>query len=234
MGVKRTRKVFFGKHLLPEPDDKSLCRKMCDMKENQPDTDDELTMAQAVEICKCSPQNINAAVSKGRIKFRWKGSQRLFQRDSVLAWNKKRPKLRGRPPKPKPGFIRLVGTAGAGPGQDDPADGDETVSLTDLFGDKCVMVRVRGNSMRDRHITDGDFVVVQQHPSAVVGDTVMAQVNEKHVIKRLIAYNSGTGRADMTPTVALVPCDGPSKGKEIPVNDDVTVLGVVVGVVRKC
>ena len=55
---------------------------------------------------------------------------------------------------------------------------EETLPLPEDFtGDgDLFMLRVRGESMIDAGILDGDFVVVRQQPTAEAGDTVVAGI----------------------------------------------------------
>lgn len=53
----------------------------------------------------------------------------------------------------------------------------ETISLSDVIGNREVFVlQVRGESMRDEHILDGDFVMVEKTSTARPGDIVVALV----------------------------------------------------------
>jgi repressor LexA len=54
----------------------------------------------------------------------------------------------------------------------------ETISLTDIIGNRDVFVlQVRGDSMRDEHILDGDYVLVERTRTAREGEIVVALVN---------------------------------------------------------
>jgi repressor LexA len=54
----------------------------------------------------------------------------------------------------------------------------ETISLTDIIGNRDVFVlQVRGDSMRDEHILDGDYVLVEKTRTAREGEIVVALVN---------------------------------------------------------
>lgn len=75
--------------------------------------------------------------------------------------------------------LQAVGGVGAGPGRDDPADRFEAVRVPDLGlpGD-VVVYRVRGESMADRGIRDGDWVLVRTHPEHKPGDLVVAYLHD--------------------------------------------------------
>lgn len=51
--------------------------------------------------------------------------------------------------------------------------------------DQCFMLRVRGDSMIEAGIFDGDHVVVRQQPYADDGDIVVALLEEEATVKRL-------------------------------------------------
>ena len=53
----------------------------------------------------------------------------------------------------------------------------ETISLSDIVGNRDVFaLQVRGDSMRDEHIVDGDYVFVEKVSVAHEGDIVVALV----------------------------------------------------------
>jgi repressor LexA len=86
------------------------------------------------------------------------------------------------------------------------------------------VLRVRGNSMIDEQIRDGDFVVVEERPQARDGETVVALVDgHEATLKRL--YREGA-------TVRLQPANA-TLGPIVLAADRVQVQGVVVGVIRK-
>jgi repressor LexA len=58
------------------------------------------------------------------------------------------------------------------------SENPETISLTDIIGNRDVFVlQVRGDSMRDEHILDGDYVLVEKTRTAREGEIVVALVN---------------------------------------------------------
>jgi repressor LexA len=74
--------------------------------------------------------------------------------------------------------VPLVGDVAAGTGVLAAENVEETLPVPEDFtGDgQLFMVRVRGDSMIDAGILDGDFVVVRQQPEADPGDTVVAGI----------------------------------------------------------
>ena len=77
----------------------------------------------------------------------------------------------------------MIGEIAAGGPIEAYQDASETLSVPELLapsGDAYVL-RVRGDSMIDAHIADGDFVVIRPQETARNGDIVVAQVEENAV-----------------------------------------------------
>ena len=87
------------------------------------------------------------------------------------------------------------------------------------------VLRVRGESMIDEHIQDGDYVVVHGRSTADDGEMVIALVNgTSATVKRLYREPGGWVRLQ------------PSNDRMRPIRahgDDVLIQGIVVGVIRK-
>ena len=89
------------------------------------------------------------------------------------------------------------------------------------IGDAYVL-HVRGDSMIDAHITDGDFVVIRPQQTAHDGDIVVAQVEENAVtLKRFFREK---GRVRLQPA---------NERYEPMFYDDVRIQGKLVGVIRR-
>jgi repressor LexA len=87
------------------------------------------------------------------------------------------------------------------------------------------VLRVRGNSMVDEQICDGDFVVVNQRQRADNGETVIALVNgSSATVKKY--YRERDGR------IRLQPANETMQPLYVHEND-VTIQGIVVGVMRR-
>lgn len=83
-------------------------------------------------------------------------------------------------------------------------------------------LRVRGDSMKDAGILDGDVVVVRQQPRADAGDIVVAMVGDEATVKR---FRLKRGRIELHPeNDAYTPI--------VPEPGDVKILGKVVEVRR--
>ncbi len=90
-----------------------------------------------------------------------------------------------------------------------------------VSGDNCFMLRIRGDSMMDDGILDGDLVIVRQQPTADNGETVVGLIGDEATVKR---FYRESGRVRLQPANASMD----------PIFvDDVTILGRVVGVVRR-
>jgi len=91
---------------------------------------------------------------------------------------------------------------------------------------RSYVLKVRGQSMIDEHIKDGDFIVVHERNQADNGQTVVALVQgTSATVKRF--YREPGGWIRLEPANPAVPA--------LRVNErDVVVQGVVVGVIRKC
>jgi repressor LexA len=95
--------------------------------------------------------------------------------------------------------------------------------LVPRSGDAFVL-QVRGDSMIEEHIQDGDYVVVESRPHARAGETVVALIRgEEATLKRF----RPRGR-----TVRLEPANASLKPLDVPA-DEVEIRGVVRGLVRR-
>ncbi len=128
---------------------------------------------------------------------------------------------------PKAVELPLLGSVAAGLPLESQTTG-ETVSVPDSFvrrtGNHYVL-KVRGQSMIDAQIADGDFVVVQDKPSADNGEMVIAMMADSTAtVKRY--YRERDGRIRLQPANDSM--------QPIYVNEnEISVRGVVVGVLRR-
>jgi len=89
--------------------------------------------------------------------------------------------------------IPLIGTVDAGFPKNDQLFG-KSIALDDWLLDHdrpTYMIEVKGNSMRDAHIVEGDFVVVERTESFAPGDIVVARIDGAWTIKFLREANNG-------------------------------------------
>lgn len=101
----------------------------------------------------------------------------------------------------------------------------ETISLADFVRSKEVFVlQVRGDSMQDEHIVDGDYVLVEKTKTAHNGEIVAALVDgSDSTLKRF--YKEGD-------KIRLQPSNAAMKPIIVPAID-VQLQGRVIGVLRK-
>jgi repressor LexA len=86
------------------------------------------------------------------------------------------------------------------------------------------VLRVRGNSMIEDQIRDGDYVIVESRPEARDGETVVALIRgEDATLKRFFRRGS---------MVRLEPANAALAALEVPARD-VQVRGVVRGLLRR-
>jgi repressor LexA len=102
----------------------------------------------------------------------------------------------------------------------------ETMIVPEEFAGKgnTYMLRVKGDSMIDEQIRDGDYIVVEKRRTARDGETVVALLrNEEVTLKKFYREN---GR------ITLVPAN-PALEPIVANPGDVTIQGVVIAVLRK-
>ena len=104
-------------------------------------------------------------------------------------------------------------------------DHREAMALFPDAGDKDIFVlRVKGSSMIEDHIQDGDYVIVERRDVAQNGETVVALIdNERATLKRFYREN---GRVRLQPA-------HPDMKPIIVREGDFAIQGVVIGVLRK-
>jgi repressor LexA len=91
----------------------------------------------------------------------------------------------------------------------------------DFGGAKVFALKVRGDSMIEAGIFEGDLVVVRSQEKAEPRDIVVALVDGEATVKRL----AGQGRQ-----LVLMPAN--KRYEPIPVTSDTKILGKVIGVIR--
>jgi repressor LexA len=121
--------------------------------------------------------------------------------------------------------IPLLGVVAAGSPIESMPDPERISVPPDLLrsGDHYVL-RVRGDSMVEDGIHDGDFVVVQSSSEAVDGDVVVALVDDEVTLKRMYRETGDTIR--LQPSNAALP---PLYVRA----EQLRVQGIVVGLLRR-
>ncbi len=125
--------------------------------------------------------------------------------------------------RPTPAYVPVVGRiAAGGPILADQVVEDVFPLPRQLVGDgQLFLLQVKGDSMIDAAISDGDWVVVRQQPSADNGDIVAAMLDGEATVK---TFRRRDGHVWLLPSnPAYDPIDG----------DAATVLGRVTAVLRR-
>jgi repressor LexA len=120
--------------------------------------------------------------------------------------------------------LPLIGRIAAGQPME-AIENPETISLNDFTRAKDVFVlEVRGNSMQDEHIVNGDYVLVEKVSTAQNGDIVVALVaNGDATLKRF--FLEGEQVRLQPSNTAMAPIFVPAA--------DLQIQGRVIGVLRK-
>jgi len=129
--------------------------------------------------------------------------------------------------RPPSNGLPLFGVVAAGAPVEAVAN-EERLDFDALFGGtQNFALKVRGQSMIEDHIDDGDFVVIKKQDSARDGERVVARIDNEVTLKR---YYRDKGH------VRLEPAN--SKMQPIVLDEakapNAEILGILVGVLRKC
>ncbi len=122
--------------------------------------------------------------------------------------------------------IPLVGDVAAGTGVLAAENIEETVPMPEDFtgAGQLFMLRVRGDSMIDVGILDGDYVVVRQQADAETGETVVAGIpGDEATVKTLLRRR---GKVVLRP-------ENPTMDEMVFEPGDVQIYGKVVSLLRR-
>jgi repressor LexA len=123
------------------------------------------------------------------------------------------------------GGLPYLGQVAAGAPIEAPAQNDR-LEFNELFGGaNHYVLRVRGQSMIDSHIEDGDYVVIRKQHNADNGDRIVAMVDNEVTLKRFYKEKDH---------IRLEPANGKMAPIMVDSTRDVHILGVLIGVMRKC
>ena len=158
---------------------------------------------------------------------------RTLERKGYLRRDPHRPRAVGvRPPEqeqtdgeelPTPAYVPVVGRiAAGGPILAEEAIEDFFPLPKELVGEGSLfLLKVVGDSMIEAAITDGDWVVVRQQPTAENGDVVAAMLDNEATVKTFRRRNGHVWLLPQNPAYEPIP------------GDEATVLGRVVAVLRR-
>ncbi len=121
--------------------------------------------------------------------------------------------------------LPLLGRVAAGPTLS-AEQVDERLNFSELFcGRDHFALKVEGRSMIEDHIDDGDYVVIRKQPEVENGERVVARVNGGVTLKRFYRDKD---------KVRLEPANGTMKPIVVEPEDQAEIIGVLVGVLRRC
>ncbi|MGH9169294.1 MAG: transcriptional repressor LexA [Acidimicrobiales bacterium] len=122
--------------------------------------------------------------------------------------------------------VPLLGTVAAGTGVIAEETVEELLPMPEDFtgGGELFMLKVRGDSMIDAGILDGDYVVVRRQPEAEPGEVVVAGIPGEEATVKTFRRRRGK--------VVLVPANPALTEMEFK-PDDVEIYGRVVTVLRR-
>lgn len=119
--------------------------------------------------------------------------------------------------------IPLLGYVTAGQPVDIPEDYARVTVPRHMVRRNCYALRVRGHSMIDDHIQDGDIIVVERRETAENGESVVAMINGTQVtLKRFYIEADG---------IRLQPAN-PAMDPIYLRHEELQILGIVTGVIR--
>jgi repressor LexA len=131
--------------------------------------------------------------------------------------------------RPEPAGIPLVGRIAAGAPITAVENHEDTIPLRPDWlgtgGQDVFALRVRGDSMIDVHIVDGDLVLVRKQETAGSGDIVAALLDGEATVKRFGREGGAVVLRPEHPTMKPIVVD-PGRG-------EFRILGKVVGVMRQ-
>ena len=122
--------------------------------------------------------------------------------------------------------VPVIGDVAAGTGVLAAENIEEVMPLpSDFTGEgELFMLRVRGDSMIELGILDGDFVVASKQPTANEGDVVVAGIpNDEATVKSFSQSNDQIILTPANPTMSPMRFDA----------NEITIYGKVVSVLRK-
>ena len=120
--------------------------------------------------------------------------------------------------------LALVGQVAAGV-PIEAVEGNDSISVPDEFvrRDNTFCLRVKGESMVDEGIRDGDYIIVEGRDGANAGETVVALIGDEATVKKYYPGENGTVRLQpANPTMEPIFVNA----------DDLRIRGVVVGLMR--
>jgi repressor LexA len=125
---------------------------------------------------------------------------------------------------PRAQNVRLLGLVAAGSPIEALEQPETMVLPEDLLGrGETFVLRVKGDSMIEDHIVDGDFIIVERREHAQNGEIVVALIENEATVKR---FYREAGQIRLQPANAAM--------RPIYVSEEkLRIQGIVIGVLRK-
>jgi len=174
-----------------------------------------------------SLEEIGAAFGLSSVATVHKHVQHLVEKGLLRkGWNRSRSLEPQPPPGPGPVVLPLAGVVAAGSPIEAIEDLETIAVPAELVSPRAesFVLRVRGDSMIDEQIRDGDYVVVERRSEARDGETVVALIRgHEATLKKLQRRGS---------KVRLLPANAALAPIEVPARE-VRIQGVVRGLLRR-
>ena len=120
--------------------------------------------------------------------------------------------------------IPLLGYVTAGQPVDIPEERETVAVPRHMVRRNSYALRVRGHSMIDDHIQDGDIIIVEQRQTAENGESVVAMINgERVTLKRFYVEADGIRLQPANPAMEPIYLR----------HEELQILGIVAGVIRQ-
>jgi repressor LexA len=127
--------------------------------------------------------------------------------------------------KPNAASLPLLGVVAAG-SPTAAMEQEEDLDIKELFdGRDNFALKVKGESMIEDHIEDGDFVIIHKQESARNGERVVALIEGEATLKKFYKERN---------RIRLEPANGSMKPIYVEPSKDIQILGTLVGVLRRC
>ncbi len=120
--------------------------------------------------------------------------------------------------------IPLLGWVAAGQPVDLSQEDERVAVPVNMVSKNSYALRVRGHSMIDDNIEDGDIIVIEKRETAANGQSVIAMINGETVtLKKFYVERNGIRLQPANPDMAPIYLH----------NEEVQILGIVTGVIRQ-
>lgn len=120
--------------------------------------------------------------------------------------------------------IPLLGWVAAGQPVDLSCENEQIAVPANMVRKNSYALRVRGHSMIDDNIEDGDIIVIEKRETASNGQSVIAMINGETVtLKKFYVERDGIRLQPANPDMAPIFLR----------NEEVQILGIVTGVIRR-